>query len=115
MDIIDFGFHLFFLILGIILIVGTGLVILRYKRKYPEKELDYKTSLNICLFGIFLIIMGITGPLGFAMFAILFYLYDKRKHPETYKYLHVNVWEKILLLIALVLVILIIVLCLITN
>ena len=115
MDIIDFVFHLFFLILGITLIVGTGLVILRYKRKYPEKELDYKTSLNICLLGIFFIIMGITGPLGSMMFAILISLYYRKKHPEMYKYLPVNVWANRLLIIFLVLFIFIIVLCLLTN
>ena len=93
--------NLIFLIWGVLLlIIGTSLVILHYKRKYPEKELNYKWSFNTFLVGILSIIGVITDALGVilllgVMFGIFFRWYAVKKYPEKYNSLSFSIWEKI--------------------
>lgn len=96
MDIFD----IVFLIIGIFLLIGTSLVIFRYKRKYPEKELKYKSSLVIIFFGILLIMGALTGLIRFMgllilVFGPIFQFYYVRKHPEVKEYLEVKEYREV--------------------
>ena len=100
MDTVDLIFNLLFLVFGVILIAGTGLIILIYKIKHPEEDLNYKTSVILCLLGLLFIIGAITGYTGLiimtmSIFIILFRWYGEKKYPEKYHYLSLGIWDKI--------------------
>ena len=88
-----------FLIIGISEIIIITLLNFYYKRKCPEKELDYISDLITYLMGILLIIGAITGSIWFMLLLVLLlasldYIYRSKKYPERYK--HMSIWVKLL-------------------
>lgn len=104
--------NLIFLIFGVFLIIlGTSLVILHYKRKYPEKELTYKWSFNTFLVGILCIIGVITDTLGvILLLGVIFGIFTRyavKKYLAKYNFLSFSIWE-IVFFISIILMVLII-------
>jgi uncharacterized membrane protein YphA (DoxX/SURF4 family) len=87
-----------FLIIGIFEISIITLLNFHYKRKCPEKELDYISDLITYLMGILLIIGAITDSIWFMLlFVLLLAFLDRihrsKKYPEKYK--PISIWEKL--------------------
>lgn len=77
------------LIIGIFLIIGTGLFAFKSKQNHPENEVDYGIVLYVYFFGILFIICAVTALTGFTEIllfigALILYYYGNHKRYEKY-------------------------------